>query len=59
MLEPKTAKNRVHIDVKVSGGRRVDQALREAWIRVQEAELTTAGATTQREDLVEIASTIW
>jgi len=31
--EPKTVKNRVHLDVKVSGGRHVDQALRESRIR--------------------------
>jgi hypothetical protein len=47
--EPKTAKNRVHLDLKVSGGRHMDQALRETRIRAKESELSNAGATTQRE----------
>lgn len=51
--EPKTAKNRVHLDIKASGGRHVDQGLREARIRSKEADLIAAGATTLREDLVE------
>ena len=48
--EGKTAKNRMHIDIRVAGGRQVDPALREQWIRAKAAELVTAGATTVRED---------
>jgi hypothetical protein len=51
--EPKTVKNRVHLDLKVSGGRHVDQALRDARIRAKQSELSNAGATTQREVWVE------
>ncbi|MEO6019958.1 MAG: VOC family protein [Knoellia sp.] len=51
--EAKTVKNRVHLDLKVSGGRDVDQALRESRIRSTEADLVTHGATRQREDLVD------
>ena len=47
--EPKTAKNRVHLDLKVSGGRHVDQSLRETRIRDKQSELSNAGATTHRE----------
>ena len=48
--EGKTAKNRVHLDIRVAGGRPVDQALRERWIREKAAELVAAGATVIRED---------
>lgn len=48
--EAKVVKNRVHLDVKVSGGRDVDQALREARIRAAEADLVAHGARRQRED---------
>lgn len=51
--EPKTVKNRMHLDVKVSGGRHVDQALREKRIRAKQAQLADAGATLVREDMVE------
>lgn len=51
--EAKTVKNRVHLDVKVSGGRDVDQDLREARIRAAEADLVTHGARRQREDRVD------
>lgn len=51
--EAKTAKNRLHLDVKVSGGRRVDQELRTSRIRAKQDELTRAGAKTLREDRVE------
>lgn len=42
--ESKTVKNRVHLDVKVSGGRHLDQALRESRIRAKEADLVAHGA---------------
>lgn len=48
--EPKTVKNRVHLDVKVSGGRAVDQDVRSARIRTKAAELVAAGATLLREE---------
>lgn len=51
--EPKTAKNRVHLDVRVSGGRDVDQPLRERRIRAMEADLVARGARRQREDRVD------
>ena len=44
--EGKTVKNRVHLDVKVSGGRHLDQALRETRIRATEADLVAHGART-------------
>ncbi|MFE7508639.1 VOC family protein [Promicromonospora sp. NPDC057488] len=43
--EPKTAKNRVHLDLQVSGGRSVEPALREERIRAKVAELVAAGGT--------------
>jgi glyoxalase superfamily protein len=48
--EPKTAKNRVHLDVQAGGGRGEPQEAR--WARVLEAvqRLTRAGATVIRED---------
>jgi hypothetical protein len=48
--EPKTAKNRVHLDVQAGGGRSEPQEAR--WARVLEAvqRLTRAGATVIRED---------
>jgi hypothetical protein len=45
----KTAKNRVHIDIRVAGGPPWDLAEREKLIRAKAAELTSAGATTVRE----------
>lgn len=51
--EPKRVKNRVHLDVKVSGGRHVDQAVREERIRATEADLVAHGATKQHEDVVD------
>ena len=48
--ESKAVKNRIHLDVKVSGGRHVDQALRESRIREKEADLVAHGARRQRED---------
>lgn len=43
--EPKTAKNRLHLDLQVSGGRHRDQAERERLIRGRVAELVELGAT--------------
>jgi Glyoxalase-like domain len=48
--EGKTAKNRVHIDIRVSGGRPMDPGLREQWMRAKADELVAAGATAVRED---------
>jgi hypothetical protein len=48
--EAKTAKNRMHIDIRVARKRPVDQASREQWIRDKAAELVAAGATLVRED---------
>ena len=48
--EPKTAKNRVHIDVRVAGKPPWDMADRERLIRTKVAELVAAGATTMREE---------
>ena len=46
--EPKVAKNRLHMDVRVAGTGSADQR----WARISEAvdRLTAAGATTLRED---------
>lgn len=51
--EAKTVKNRLHFDVRVSGGRDVDQALRESRIRAMEADLVARGARRQRADGVD------
>src|SRR6478752_210279 len=51
--EGKTAKNRVHIDIRVAGERRVDQALREEWVRAKVAQLVGAGAILMREESYE------
>ena len=51
--EAKTIKNRVHLDVKVSGGRDVDQDLRESRILAKEAELVSHGARRQGESRVD------
>ncbi|MFE5243793.1 MULTISPECIES: VOC family protein [unclassified Streptomyces] len=47
--EPRTSKNRLHIDVRVGGGRETPWEIR--WPRVTEAveRLTAAGATVVRE----------
>jgi hypothetical protein len=47
--EPKTVKNRLHLDLDVSGGRHVDQAARVERIRAHVARLVAAGATVVRE----------
>jgi predicted enzyme related to lactoylglutathione lyase len=46
--EPKTAKNRVHLDLQVSGGRHLDQALRRERIEVEAERLVRAGATVRQ-----------
>jgi hypothetical protein len=48
--EGKTAKNRMHIDIRVAGEPPWDMAEREQLIRAKAAELVTAGATTVREE---------
>jgi catechol 2,3-dioxygenase-like lactoylglutathione lyase family enzyme len=51
--EPKTAKNRVHIDVRVAGEPPWDMTERERLIRARVAELAAAGATLVREEFYE------
>ncbi|MDX6236209.1 MAG: hypothetical protein QOG10_1024 [Kribbellaceae bacterium] len=48
--EGKTAKNKMHIDIRVAGEPPWDMAEREQLIRAKAAELVTAGATTVREE---------
>ena len=48
--EAKTAKNRLHIDLRVAGGRHVDQALRRERILAMVERLVAAGGTVLRED---------
>jgi hypothetical protein len=47
--EPKTAKNRLHLDLKVSGGRKVDQEIRRNRIMAKVDEVVAAGATVHAE----------
>jgi catechol 2,3-dioxygenase-like lactoylglutathione lyase family enzyme len=47
--EPKVAKNRVHLDLWVSGGRHVDGAVREPLIRAKAEQLLALGATVVEE----------
>jgi len=47
--EPKTAKNRMHIDIRVAGEPPWDMADRARLIRARVAELAAAGARTVRE----------
>ena len=47
--EGKSAKNRMHIDIRVGGTPPGDQAAREQLIRAKAAELVAAGASTVRE----------
>ena len=49
--EGKVAKNRVHLDVRVSGGRTAPQDEREVLIRGAVERLTAAGATVLAEHL--------
>ena len=46
--EGKTAKNRVHLDLQVSGGRHLDQSLRQERIAAEAERLVRAGATVRR-----------
>lgn len=48
--EPKTAKNRMHIDVRVSGEPPWDMVERASLIRAKVAELVGAGATEVRSE---------
>lgn len=50
--EHKTAKNRIHLDLKVSGGRHVAPEVRTRLIRAKVAELLAAGASQQGEHLM-------
>jgi hypothetical protein len=47
--EDKTAKNRQHIDLRVAGGRHVDQSLRRERILAMVERLVAAGGTVLRE----------
>lgn len=48
--EGKTAKNRVHIDIRVAGEPPWDMAARETLIRAKSADLVEAGAVVVREE---------
>jgi glyoxalase superfamily protein len=48
--EGKTAKNRMHIDIRTAGEPPWDMADREQLIRAKAAALVTAGATALREE---------
>jgi Glyoxalase-like domain len=48
--EAKTAKNKMHIDIRVAGEPPWDPRERENLIRAKVAELTAAGATAVREE---------
>jgi Glyoxalase-like domain len=48
--EGKTAKNRMHIDIRVAGEPPWDMVEREKLIRAKAAELAAAGATTVHEE---------
>ena len=48
--EPKTAKNRMHVDIRVAGEPPWDMADRARLIRERVAELVDAGATAVREE---------
>ena len=47
--EPRTVKNRLHLDLQVAGGRAEPQHFREQRIRATAETLTKAGATVVRE----------
>ena len=49
--EGKTAKNRVHIDIRVAGGRPVEPDLRVQWIRAKTDQLIGVGASIVREEV--------
>ncbi|MCO8272804.1 VOC family protein [Actinoplanes sp. TRM 88003] len=48
--EPKTSKNRLHIDLRVAGEPPWDMPARETLIRAKVAELRAAGATELRDE---------
>lgn len=48
--ESKTAKNRMHIDIRVAGEQPWDVVERERLIRTKATELAAGGATTVREE---------
>jgi hypothetical protein len=48
--EPKVAKNRLHIDIRVAGEPPWDPVRREALVREKVADLAGRGATVVRED---------
>jgi catechol 2,3-dioxygenase-like lactoylglutathione lyase family enzyme len=48
--ERKSAKNRLHFDLQVSGGRHVDQGERERLIEETVSRLVAAGGVVQRRD---------
>jgi Glyoxalase-like domain len=48
--EGKAAKNRVHLDLQVSGGRHLDQGLRRQRIEAEVERLVAAGAVVLRRD---------
>jgi predicted enzyme related to lactoylglutathione lyase len=48
--EGKTAKNRMHIDIRVAGAPTWDMVLREALIRAKVGALVAVGATIVREE---------
>lgn len=51
--EPKAVKNRVHLDLKASGGRHLPQEVREERIRALAAVLLAEGAVVLREECVD------
>ena len=48
--EPKSAKNRMHVDIRVAGKPPWDMSGREQLIRARVAELVAAGAAAKREE---------
>jgi hypothetical protein len=49
MDTPKTRKNRVHLDMNVSGGSRVPEEERKKRVRAEAAQLERIGASEQKE----------
>lgn len=47
--ESKTAKNRLHIDIRVAAGQQIDESQRDELIRAKSADLIDAGATVVQE----------
>lgn len=56
--EPRTVKNRLHLDLQVAGGRAVPQHLREQRIRATAATLIAAGATLFQEVPMDNSTTL-